>query len=296
MRAGRLATRLFSAAAAMILAGVAVGLASGLASRTLHVIGLYEVAAGLSLAFIAVACAHLLQIRSRWSLIGLATVTAIAWLVAHHGAEAWLFRWEQVGAIDTHGLLLADHAVLHDSDDPEELTDAALLAETGADGIIGAARLLLQRGLRIQAVAGRVRVVPLPLWAHALFYALQAALIAIWLSRALAHLAEEPVCSRCGAWLRRRRLGYLDEGQALELAQSWRQGDRITPIAETTSPRGSRRVLVLEDRCPEGHSVTPGYEIRRRRRLSLAGRRPGPMGRIPALSDVADSHADNGTQ
>ncbi len=287
MSAARTVSTIALCAVAMAVAGALVGVVTGLSSRTLHIIGLYEVTAGLTLAFAGVTLAHLLRVRR--GLVAMACIAALAWLAGHHGSEAWLLRLEQARTISEQGLLLADHALIHDSDDPEELADAALLAETGASGVQGAARLVLKRGLRVQAVAGHVRVLPLPLWAHVLFYALQAALIAIWLGRALGHLADEPICPRCGAWLRRRTIGYVGEDRGRELAVSWRAGERLVPGECEDSATSDRQLLVLEDRCPNGHTEAPGYEVRRRRRLSLTGVRPGPLGRLEARESSAEA-------
>lgn len=279
---------------AMAVVAVVAGLATGLASRALHVIGLYEVAAGLGLGLAAVTLCHLWRIRDRRALAILALVAATSWLFAHHVADAWSFRREQAKSIAGQGLLLADNAVLHDTDDPTALTDAALLAETGAAGVRGAAAVLLRRGLTVHRVLGRSRILPVPLWLHALWYALQAALVGIWIWRALGHLANEPICVRCGAWLRRKKLGYLDEAQALELARQWDRGERLLPAGLANAASTAHPLVVMQDACPLGHSRLPGFELRRRRRLSLTGSVPGPLARLAACPDEDDQGGGNG--
>ena len=270
---------------AMAVVAAICGVISGLASQLLHVIGLYEVAAGLGLGLVSVAVAHIWDLRGRRLLGVLAATAAIAWLFAHHATDAWSFRRAQAQAIATNGLLLADHATIHDTDDPMALTDVALLAETGADGLRGAAALLLSRGLTVHRVLGRTRVLPLPSWAHALWYALQAALVALWVGRALAHLAEEPVCGRCGSRLRRTRLGYADEAQATVLAEQWGRDERMPPTGLAAAASSKRSLMVLQDSCPRGHSAKPGYELRRRRGLSLARSVPGPVTQLEAVAE-----------
>lgn len=270
----RLMSWLGAVGGAALVAALA-GLISGVASRTLYILGLYEVAAGLTLGVVAVAWLHLLRVRDPRLLWVTAAVIGVVWLGCHRGAEAWLFRLEQGRQIGEHGLLLAEEAVLHDQDDPLSLIDASLMAETGADGVRGAAALLLGRGLTVQRVLGVDRVLPAPPWLHALLYAAQALAVTFFVGRALAGMALEPICPVCDAWLRRRRLGGLSEAQGHALAQAWRRGQRPSPPQAVARPGAGEPLLLFEDRCPRGHETGPGWELRRRRRLRFGASAPG---------------------
>ena len=251
-----------------------------MASDSLFLLGLWPLAAALAGGFGLVSAAHLLRQRSATVHLAAAALLAMAWLSADRTGEAWLFRFHQIDQVAHHRLLLADHAVLHDSNNPEELVDAALLAETGAAGVLGAARVQLRRGVPVLRVLRSTRVIHAPLWGHVVWLALRAALVALVAARALEQLRYDPVCATCGAWLRRKELGWISEAVALRLQSDWRDGERTAPVITAASGE----VQVLEDGCPNGHSTQPGYALRRPRGRGLARRTPGPIARLPPLT------------
>lgn len=264
------------------LSGCIIGVLSGLAARQLHVLGLWEVAAAWSLALMLVAAGHLLQLRRPGVLTAAALIASLAWLMGHHTADAWAFRNEQIRSVAHGGLLLADDAVLHDTDDPAALVDFSLLGETGASGVIGAARVLLSRGLTVQRFAGVSRIVALPSWLHALFYGLQAAFVAVIVGRALGQLVFEPICSRCGSFLRRKRLGAVDATERDRLAAAWREGIRAVP--ELVKSGGA--LIATEERCPRGCTHEPGFTLLQRRTIGLSRAHPGAVGSLPPQCDA----------
>ncbi len=260
--------------------GTVLGLLTAVASDSLFLLGLWPLAAALAGAFGLVSAAHLLRQRGATVHLAAAALLAMAWVTADRAGEAWLFRLHQIDQVARSGLLLADHAVLHDSDNPDELVDAALLAETGAAGVLGAARVQLRGGVPVLRVLRSTRVIHAPLWGHVLWLALRATLVALVAARALEQLRHDPVCAMCGAWLRREELGWVTETAALGLQSAWRAGERTAPLHAGVSGD----VQVLQDRCPHGHSTHAGYELRRPRGRALARRTPGPVARLPPLT------------
>ncbi len=284
------------------LTGAALGVVSGVGGRSLFLMGLWPLAAALAGGFALVTFAHLTRERRRlWHLVA-AGLLALAWLAADRGSDAVLFHLEQTSEVGRRGLLLADHAVVHDDDDPAALVDASLLAETGAAGWLGAARVQLRVGVPALRVLSVSRVFKVPVWAHALWLALRAALVALVASRALEQLRAEPVCDRCGRSLRRRRLGWLSEDAAREVAETWQKGpsptqpaamgDPVRALPELAAQRDARwPVAVLEDRCPAGHTHVAGLELQRARGRGLARRSPGPLARRAAVSSPGEAAA-----
>ncbi len=275
------------------LCGVFVGVLSGLASRQLHVIGLWELAAAWSLALLGVGAAHLLQVRSRRALLVAAIIAALAWLSGHHGADAWAFRGEQIRAVSGAGLLMADQAVLHDTDDPEALVDFSLMGETGKGGVVGAARVLLRRGLTVHRVGNISRIIPIPSWLHALFYGLQAAFVALVIGRATAQLMTEPVCPRCGVFLRRQPIGWVTADAAKALIGQWAGGRRAAPqpleTPQSSKSRPDGALAATRNSCPRGCTTAPGYSLLRRRGMGFSSSAPGTVANLEAV--VAEPEA-----
>ncbi|GEM_PF-3144329 len=263
------------------LIGAFIGVLTGLAGRQFYVIGLWELAAGWMLAFSTVAVCHLLGLRPGRVAVVIAALSAIAWLTAHHGADAWAFRSEQVHLVAERGLLLADQAVLRDTDDPGKLVDLSLLGESGRGGVLGAARVLLGRGLAVHRALGISRVLPMPGWLHAIIYGLQAALVAFVVGRGLGRLADAPSCDRCGAFLRQQRLGGVASDDVETIQRRWSEGQAWLP--ELVDRRDASMALLLtRDVCPRGCSVQPGYSLLRPRRIGLSAQSPGLVRRLPA--------------
>ena len=260
--------------------GLTVGAITGAAGRSLYVVGLYEVAAALFTSFLVVAWLHYLRLRTPALLAAVAIIVATSWLVMHVSTDAWLFRIDQVTNVAENELLLTEHAIAHDSANADTLVDASLLSETGAAGVQGAARLLLGRGLVVHRVGDQHRILAVPRWLHALARALLAAMVALWCHRALQTMSNEPVCQKCDQWLRRRPLGYIDEASAKMVTALWASGDRNAPSDTIETSNAMHRHLVLEDRCPLGHSKTPGYALLRQRSHRWGRQRPGPIARI----------------
>ncbi|HAN29965.1 MAG TPA: hypothetical protein DCQ06_00070, partial [Myxococcales bacterium] len=132
-----------------LIIGAFVGLLTGVAGQSLLLIGLWPLAAGVGLGFCLTALSHLLCIQNRHLHLGLATFSVLMWCGVDRGADGALLWLNQRAAIAQSGLVLADHAVVHGSDDPSALTDAALLADTGASGVRGAMRVALRSGVPV---------------------------------------------------------------------------------------------------------------------------------------------------
>ena len=281
-----------------LLGGVVVGAITAVASDSLFLVGLWPLAAALAGGFGLVTTAHLLVQRRLIVHLVAVTLFALGWLVCDRTGDAWLFRLHQQQQVAQSGLLLADHAVLTDSDNPDVLIDAALLAETGAGGVLGAARVQFRHGIPVLRVLRSTRVVHAPLWGHVLWLALRAALVALIVARALEQLRADPVCSTCGAWLRRQELGTVTADEASALRDAWRAGERrapqVRPATSTATSLVHEPITVLEDHCPTGHTTSPGYELRRPRGRGLARRAPGPVARLdpmPASGQVVMTDA-----
>lgn len=283
--------RLLCAALLTLFAALLLGVMTGLAGRQIYVIGLWELCAAWMLSFVAVAVAHFFGVRRPVWLTTIGCIAALFWLVGFHFADAWAFRQEQIRLIAQRGLLLSDEAVLRDTGDPSQLVDLSLLGETGAMGLRGAARLLLERGLTVHRALGVSHILPVPSWLHAAVYGAQVTVVAVILSRALASLADQPVCSRCQTWLRREKLGFVAPHVADHAHDAWLLGDRIQPAANTQAG-GAEDLLLTRDRCPRGCTQTPGFSVLRRRAVGLSARKPGIFASIaPVESAAADGGA-----
>lgn len=268
--------------------GAALGATAGLAGHTLELIGLYDLVAGLAGGFALVALAHLVGERRAAVHFAAAALLGVTWLGAYLVTDAFTLRELLIRRAADAGVLLGDEAIVRGDDDPAALIDDTLLAETGSRGLRGAARLRLQRGLRVLQVAERARVVPMPAWLHALALAARAALVAILVARALAAAHEEPSCARCGEQLERREAARFDAADADRAAALLAERDEagLLSLAATKGAANGGFVL-LADRCPGGHSARDGYELRRLRGRAFA---PTRAGRIAIISpQLADS-------
>ena len=267
-----------------------VGALTGLAGRQLYVIGLWELFAGWALSFSSVSLCHLLLVRSSAAHVGIAVVVGFGWLGGFHIADAWGFWHEQVALVADRGLLLADQAVLRDTGDPSQLVDFSLLGETGATGLLGASKLLLQRGLTVHRALGVSHIVAIPPLAHAAVYGAQAALVALLVGRSLQSLLSIPTCARCGSWMRQQLRGHVPAELADHARQAWLLGDPVRPDVFEIARSGSD-LLLTEDHCPRGCSATPGWTLARRRGLSLSARKPGVFATWPPTVTAADDPA-----
>lgn len=247
----------------------------------MFLLGLWPLAAALAAGFMLVSTAHFTGERRSAAHLAAALTVALAWLGADRAASAWLFHQHQQRVVASEGLLLADHAVITDSDNPDTLIDAALMAETGAGGVVGAARVQMRSGITVMRVLGDTRVIRAPLWAVVVWLGLRAAIVALLVARAFEQLRGEPVCAVCKQWLRRERMGWLDPVTFDDLKDDWLTGKRSSP--EVQQQPG--QLLVFRDTCPTGHSVAPGFEIRRARGRGLGRSRPGTLAALsPAVA------------
>jgi hypothetical protein len=268
--------------------GAAVGTITALAASALSLLGLYELAAGGVGAFALVASAHAVGSHGLRSHLAAAALFAVTWLCVDLAVDGALSRRRWIADVGAAGLMLADEAVLRDDDDPAALVDDSLLADTGARGWRGATRLRIDHGLLVLRAGEMTRVVAMPSWLHLLALGARAGVVALLVARALAHLRAEPRCGRCGSALRRARIGYVDEAEAADLASAWADDQRVAPDA---GAKGA--IAVLEDRCPAGCSIAPGWELRRLRAHGLGRAAPGVIAALPALHATGDHSGDS---
>lgn len=164
------------------------------------VAGLYEVVAALTLAIAVVAICHALNFAPRIGFAALAVAVAIAWLGAHRVASAYGFRQQQAQAIAQEAELLTEDFLISGAQSPLDLVDAGFMAETGTTGVRAALLIELRAGFVVHRALQATRVVPLPLWAHALALAVEAAFVAFIVRRALGNPLAEPMCPVCAAF------------------------------------------------------------------------------------------------
>lgn len=271
--------RTIAAWVATWLAAALMGAATALAGRIVHLLGLYEVAATLVLSVVAVTVHHLCRAVPGGARYALAALAAATWIGCHLWVDAWSFRREQGEAVVQEAALLARDFVVAGAGTPLELVDAGLRAETGQDGVRGALLVQAKAGLEVQRTFGATRVWPMPRWGWALARALQAALVALGIARALKHLATEPRCDRCGRYLDRRVLGRLDDCVLPALQQAWQSGRREVP-----EPTAQGQLWLWQDTCPAGHTAAPGYAIIRPRQRRWSMNAPGPLAQLKAVS------------
>lgn len=269
--------------------GLVLGALAALASETLGLLGLYEIAIGLVGGFALVIAAQLLDLRRPALHLVLAGCVATGSLASQVGVDAWLLYQSLVRDVADNGLLLADEAILRGDDDPAALVDDSLRVDTGVGGVRGAARLRLASGLPVLRVGGQVRALRMPVWLHALLRGALAAWIAVLCARALANWRAEPRCPTCDGPLDRRRVLGLNEADADAVVEHWRelQAAGATSGAELPLPASGPQdagaaaaVELLEERCPSPCARVTGWELRRARGRSLRARTPGPMARL----------------
>ncbi len=277
-----------SSLAALLAALIAslVGVCTALVGATVGLLGLSEFVAAAILSVSLVALCHVLGLRQPRVLTAIAVVAAVAWLVGHLGAEAWLLRWALIAQAEQGELLLAEEMVVRGAEGASDLVDLELVGRTGHGGFGGALILLYERGITVFSLRTDARVLPVPETVHAVYHAARGALVALLLRRALLHMAVEPTCARCGRALRRRRLGRVGEAERERLIAAWQVGERTT--ADEYDDRAD--LVLWEDRCPAGHSASPGLELSRRRRVGLSSAQPGPIARLEAECD--DPHGE----
>jgi hypothetical protein len=273
---------LFTFAAALL-----IGIVTGFAGRIVHVIGLYEVFAALTISVVAVAMHHALQHRPGPGRFVVAILTTLGWMAAHQWTDAWAFRQEQGQIVAQQTDLLAEDFVVSGADTPLQLVDLGLQADTGIGGVRGALLAQMRAGLVVQRAFGAARVLPLPRWGFALALACQVAFVALVLARALANLAQEPVCATCGRFLRRQKLGSVGCHEVARLAQAWSEGERAMPqltgAGHNVTATGPGAATIYADTCPSGHSLQPGFAAVRVRGRQLATSAPGPLAALPPI-------------
>ena len=261
--------------------GVVVGVMCGLAGRSAFIVGLWPLAAAAALGFMLVTVSHRLTIASSHVHLVVATVSVLTWCAAERGADGAMLWLQQRASVARDGLVLADHAVIHDSDDPGELVDAALLADTGARGVLGAMRISLRSGVPVVRAGHVQRIIRAPRWVVAFWVASRCGFVLWLILSALHSLREEPRCSICGQWMRRGSLGWISDAEVAQF-------DRHRSLAEGTfaSEQSSSQVVeVLEYTCPNGHTTSPGHELRRAAGRRLGRGRAGIIQRWAAKSE-----------
>jgi hypothetical protein len=263
----------------LVICALALGTLSGLAAQVVVVFGLYDVLAALALSFVAVVLAHLTRVRPSLGLTAAAIVAAVVWLGAYRVADAYLFRLEQATHVAEHSEDLAADFAASGANTPLELVDAGLVAQVGVGGWRGAMQVQLKAGLLAWRAAGVSRVAPLPLWLHVLMAAAEAAFVALVVQRALGNLTVEPTCVRCGSYLHRKDLGRVDQADADRLRAAWQAGDRA---AHMPAKDASGSIVMYEDRCPMGHTASPGFALVRLRGHGWSKAVPGPLASLPA--------------
>ncbi len=270
----------------LILAALTIGAATGLSGRFVTLVGLYPVAAALSLSVLSVAVLHLWTLRPGWERFPLAFALAAGWWLGYRAADAWAFRQEQAREVDAASGLLVEDFVVSGAQNPMDLVDLGLQADTGAPGLRGALLAQWRGGYVIQrAPGGFCRVLPTSTPVSALLAGLEIAFVMLMVARSLAHLRQEPVCARCGAFLRRQGVGHADSAEIAALLEEWQQASARPPRVVTQGV-----ALVYRETCPHGHSVEPGWSIVRLRRMKWTPSVPGPIARRAPTTAVTPLH------
>lgn len=273
-----------------LIGAVVTGGFTGAAGRVLHLFGLYDVLAALVLSIVAAALAHMTRLRPGPLVsAGLAVFVAVAWLGTHRVVDAALFRLDQAQAVELEAARMTQDFLAAGVDGPLELVDAGLTAETGMPGVRGAAVVLLRAGILVRRALADERMLPTPLWLHALVLACEAAFVAVVVRRALLHLATDPICTVCGRYLRRMPQGAVDADGLALLVQAWARGERPEVVAKAANAAVAAQVV--EDACPAGHTAKPGFAAVRPRKRGLGRQVPGPLASLPAVAKAPESRA-----
>ncbi len=276
--------------AAALLTGALLGGVAGLAGHTFELIGFYDLTAGLVGGFLLVALAHRLAERRLAVHLAAAALLAAGWLTAWLATDAWALRAVLIRHAADAGVLLADDAIVRGDDDPAGLVDDTLRAETGSAGVRGAARMRLQRGLRVFQITDHVRVVPMPSVWLALVLAARAALVALLVARSLEALRSEPLCPTCGRALVRDVAAYADETDLTALRALLEAGEPedLRTWCTNHAAAGGPYVL-LRDHCPDGHGSAPGYALWRQRGRRFATATAGPVAAVAMRTEPVES-------
>lgn len=253
------------------------GVATALAGRIIHLAGLYETAAALTLGALAVTICHALALGPRRVAILLAGSVACAWLAAHETTDAWATWADQARWLREQPMTLAQDLAVAEVDQPAQLIDLGLRAETGRAGLVGAWLMQNKRGPVVARTLGVQRALPGGLFLVALALAVRGTLVGWGAWRALRRLALEPRCPRCGRYLRRSEIGRVGEAEMQCLAQAWSAGLAQTP--DTRDDRGPYRIF--SDDCPRGHLARPGLCAVRLRRRGWSEASPGTVAELP---------------
>ncbi|MBI5607482.1 MAG: hypothetical protein HY902_01225 [Deltaproteobacteria bacterium] len=275
------ALRWLAAAAASTTVALGAGIALGLASSHLDLIGLYDVAAALALGTATVAWLHLLQLAPGRASLAVALLVTLVEVTAFEWTAAQSFAREQAEWLAASPELEVQDLAVAGVDTAQELVEAGLKADTGHGGVLGAWLARGKAGIVIQRGGGSLRVVPAPLPVRAAWLGARIAAILLVVWRSLRHLAQQPRCSRCGRYQLRRERLRLTGAQAAELANAWQRGERPEPAG---AEQGAVAAL-WQDECPVGHSQLPGLAIIGLRQHGWARRTPGPWAQVPAQTD-----------
>ena len=268
--------------AAALLTGALLGGLAGFAGHSFELLGFYDLTAGLAGGFVLVALAHRSAERRLAVHLAAAALLAGAWLTAWMATDAWALRAVLIRHAADAGVLLADEAIVRGDDDPAALIDDTLRAETGAPGVRGAARMRLQRGLRVFQIGQHVRVVPMPSVWLALVLAARAALVALLVARSLEAMRAEPTCLLCGNALVRETMARAGEADVPELKRLLDTADEAALATWCAAHRDAHGAYVLlRDDCPQGHAVAPGYALWRQRGRRFAAASAGPVAVLP---------------
>lgn len=279
------AMRTAALALILFLASATFGAGCGFGGRAVLVVGLYESAAGVVLGAAAAMVCHALRLRPAKAAWPVAALAAAAWLCGWQSADAWAFRQEQAQWLLAQPMQMAQDMAVAGADSPLQLVDAGLRAETGRDGWLGAWLAQFKAGVWVVRTAGMQRAVAMPASGHAAWLGLQAAFVALMIQRALRHQAAQPVCLRCGRYLRRRRLAWVAEPEVDRIKAAWQQGNSGTPFQP--APATAARAELLADTCPhrcEGANQLALVGLRGRQ---FSARIPGELARF----DLAQADA-----
>ncbi len=256
-----------------------MGGACGWAGRALLLIGLYDVATVLLLGAVLVALLHLLRWPAKSAVLPVAVVAVAAAMASRHITDAWAMYREQVRLLVEAPDFALEGMAVAGVGDASLLVDSGLQAETGYGGWAGAWLVQAKAGLVIWRSGQLQRVVPLPLWAQALVWAIETAWVTLLVWRALRHLQSEPRCAICGRLARRAVLGRLDAQGAAAVATAWQRGER----PDLPAALGPCVAVVYADTCPADHTASAGLSMVSVRRRSWSGRVPGPWASLAAV-------------